>query len=83
MPRTNPNGLHCRTPCRPNFTTSAWATLKSRFGWQATRAVVGSEDAPIRGTSILLRRAAGVTLAYVPAAGPVVDWGDPEAVARW
>ena len=59
--------------------TTAWATLKSRFGWQATRAVVGGEDAPIGGASILLRRVAGVTVAYVPR-GPVVDWADPEAV---
>lgn len=62
--------------------TSAWAELKSRFEWQATRAVVsgGGSGAPIGGASILLRRAAGITLAYVPR-GPVVDWGNLDAVA--
>ena len=62
--------------------TSAWAQLKGRFEWQATRAVVGGESgrALIGGASILLRRAAGVTIAYVPR-GPVVDWRDGEAVA--
>lgn len=55
--------------------TSAWASLKNSFGWQASRVV----DARGRGgASILLRRAAGVTLAYVPR-GPVVDWQDVDA----
>lgn len=58
--------------------TNAWAALKSRFEWQATRAVVGEPNAPAGGASILLRRRAGITLAYVPR-GPVVDWADAEA----
>ncbi len=61
--------------------TSVWATLKSRFEWQASQVIVGSVDAPIGGASILLRRAAGITVAYVPR-GPVVDWGDREATRR-
>ena len=59
--------------------TSAWAELKSRFDWTATRAVTGEKCAPTGGASILLRRAAGVELAYVPR-GPVVDWADIDAV---
>lgn len=59
--------------------TSAWAALKSRFEWQATRAIVSDGDALVGGASILLRRAAGVTLAYVPR-GPVVAWDDVEQV---
>lgn len=63
--------------------TSAWAALKNQFEWQATRVVVNEKGsgagAPIGGASILLRRAAGVTLAYVPR-GPVVDWGNEVAV---
>jgi serine/alanine adding enzyme len=63
--------------------SSAWATLKSRFGWQATRALVtgvgGRDGAPVGGASILLRRAVGITLAYVPR-GPVVDWRDAGVV---
>jgi lipid II:glycine glycyltransferase (peptidoglycan interpeptide bridge formation enzyme) len=58
--------------------TSAWAALKSRFEWQAARVVVGDLNAPIGGASILLRRAAGVTLAYAPR-GPVVEWDDEDA----
>ena len=61
--------------------TSSWASLKNSFGWQATRVVVDGFSAGdgarrlIGGASMLLRSAAGITLAYVPR-GPVVDWGD-------
>ncbi|MCC6455041.1 MAG: peptidoglycan bridge formation glycyltransferase FemA/FemB family protein [Caldilineaceae bacterium] len=58
--------------------SSAWAALKSRFGWQAMRATVGDGHALTGGASILLRRAAGITVAYVPR-GPVVDWSDMAA----
>jgi lipid II:glycine glycyltransferase (peptidoglycan interpeptide bridge formation enzyme) len=61
--------------------TSAWAKLKSRFEWRATRATVGNlfgGDNAAGGASILLRRAATVTLAYVPR-GPVVEWRDETA----
>lgn len=61
--------------------TSAWARLKEQFGWQATRVVVGDRNAPVGGASILLRRAAGITLAYVPR-GPVVNWHDEAATRR-
>jgi peptidoglycan pentaglycine glycine transferase (the first glycine) len=58
--------------------TSAWAALKNRFEWSATRVTVGDKSSPVGGASMLLRRAAGVEVAYVPR-GPVVDWGNEEA----
>lgn len=60
--------------------TSAWAALKARFGWDTTRAVLRDAERPIAGASILLRRVAGLGIAYVPR-GPVVDWGNPVQVA--
>lgn len=66
--------------------TSAWAALKSRFGWESRRVIV-HQDGAIRsgairsGASLLLRRAAALTVAYVPR-GPVVDWADDALVAR-
>jgi lipid II:glycine glycyltransferase (peptidoglycan interpeptide bridge formation enzyme) len=60
--------------------TSAWAALKSCFGWQATRVVLGSTVEPSGGASILLRSVAGIKVAYVPR-GPLVDW-ENEAAAR-
>lgn len=60
--------------------TTAWARLKSAFGWTAQCAIlrsIPSPDAPILGgASILYRRLPwGQKLAYVPK-GPVVDWAD-------
>jgi lipid II:glycine glycyltransferase (peptidoglycan interpeptide bridge formation enzyme) len=67
--------------------TSAWAELKTAFGWTASRVVLWttpSSPAPpperdfaiVGGASILFRKLPwGQTLAYVPK-GPVVDWDD-------
>ena len=60
--------------------TSAWARLKSDFGWTAQRIAlraIPSPDAPLLGgASILFRRLPwGQSVAYVPK-GPVVDWSD-------
>ena len=49
--------------------TAAWGELKSQFGWQVERAVVGD-----CGAQVLFRRLPlGLTLAYIPK-GPVGDW---------
>ncbi len=51
-----------------------WARLKEQFGWRTRLATIhDSGDRIAAGASILLRRMAGLTLAYVPR-GPVVDW---------
>lgn len=60
--------------------TSAWARLKARFGWETGRVAIGRDGALYGGASLLIRRAAGVGVAYVPR-GPVVDWDDAAAVA--
>lgn len=50
--------------------TSAWGQLKSEFGWDVTRLVIGD-----CGAQILFRRAPlGFNIAYIPR-GPVGDWG--------
>lgn len=64
--------------------TTAWARLKSAFGWTAQRVIlrtIPSPDAPILGgASLVYRRLPwGQTLAYMPK-GPVVDWADPAQV---
>lgn len=61
--------------------TSAWAALKSRFGWENRRALVRQGGAIQAGAALLLRRGLGLTVAYVPR-GPVVDWADDALVAR-
>lgn len=62
--------------------TSRWAALKARFGWQPRRVVVHGPDGGVRaGASLLLRRAMGLTMAYVPR-GPLVDWHDAPLVAE-
>jgi peptidoglycan pentaglycine glycine transferase (the first glycine) len=55
--------------------TSAWAALKSRFGWDASRVAVLSAGQVMAGASVLFRRLPfGLgTLAYIPK-GPLVDW---------
>jgi peptidoglycan pentaglycine glycine transferase (the first glycine) len=61
--------------------TSAWATLKSRFGWDTGRVAVFDVGQIAAGASVLFRRLPlGLgTLAYVPK-GPLVDW-DNEPLA--
>lgn len=60
--------------------TSSWAALKARFGWETLRVGLHDGEQPIAGASILLRRVAGLGIAYVPR-GPVVDWANPAQVA--
>lgn len=59
--------------------TSAWAQLKVRFGWEATRVTVTGAGRIVGGASVLVRRVAGVGVAYVPR-GPVVAWEDEALV---
>jgi len=65
--------------------TSAWATLKSSFGWSAGRVAVLDGERVIAGASVLFwRLPLGLaTLAYVPK-GPLLDWDNPQHVsALW
>jgi lipid II:glycine glycyltransferase (peptidoglycan interpeptide bridge formation enzyme) len=57
--------------------TSAWAELKSRFGWAAERVGLLADHTVVAGAHVLYRRLpAGLgQLAYVPR-GPLVDWDD-------
>jgi peptidoglycan pentaglycine glycine transferase (the first glycine) len=63
--------------------TSAWATLKSRFGWSAGRVAVLDGDQVVAGASVLFRRLPLdlVTLAYIPK-GPAVDWDNAALVVK-
>jgi len=63
--------------------TSAWAMLKSRFGWSASRVAVLDGMHTVAGASVLFRRLPlGLgTLAYIPK-GPLVDWDNAPAAAR-
>lgn len=59
---------------------SAWANLKSQYGWGLARvALTDANGALVSGVQILLRRLPlGLgTVAYVPF-GPVVDWSDSD-----
>ncbi len=57
--------------------TSAWAALKSQFGWTSTRVALTAENGVIlAGASILFRTVLGMKLAYVPR-GPLTEWSDP------
>jgi len=62
--------------------TSAWAALKSRFGWSAGRAAILDDEQVVAGASVLFRRLPlGLgTLAYVPK-GPLVDWDNTQLVS--
>jgi peptidoglycan pentaglycine glycine transferase (the first glycine) len=58
-----------------------WARLKEQFGWRSRLVTLPDAQGGIAaGASILLRRMAGLTLAYAPR-GPVVDWRNAAAVA--
>jgi len=53
-----------------------WAQLKEQFGWRSRLVTLADGRGGIAaGASLLLRRMAGLTLAYAPR-GPVVDWQD-------
>ncbi len=59
--------------------TSAWATLKRKFGWRdggvALLADADNDQTIQAGAMLLYRRAAGLTLAYAPR-GPLTNWHD-------
>lgn len=63
--------------------TSAWATLKSRFGWSAGRVAILDGDQVVAGASVLFRRLPLdlVTLAYLPK-GPLVNWDNAPLVSE-
>lgn len=61
--------------------TSRWGALKRAFGWRDQIVAMGRDGEIAAGALVLFRRlplGAG-TIAYVPR-GPVVDWGDEQAV---
>jgi lipid II:glycine glycyltransferase (peptidoglycan interpeptide bridge formation enzyme) len=55
--------------------TGEWGELKRRFGWSAEALLWPDADHARSGAQILYRRAAGLTMAYVPR-GPLMDWSD-------
>lgn len=60
---------------------SGWGQLKTRFGWSSQPVVMrDARGAIVAGAQMLLRRAYGITLAYVPR-GPLVDWTDAAQTA--
>lgn len=60
---------------------SGWGQLKTQFGWSAETIVMRDErGAIVAGAQMLLRRAYGVTLAYIPR-GPLVDWDNTAQAA--
>ena len=62
--------------------TSAWAKLKSRFGWSAGRVAVLDREQAVAGATVLFRRLPlGLgAIAYVPK-GPLVDWDNAPLVS--
>jgi lipid II:glycine glycyltransferase (peptidoglycan interpeptide bridge formation enzyme) len=62
--------------------TSAWGTLKAKFGWVDERVGLARDGELVAGAQVLYRRLPiGLgRLAYVPR-GPLVDWADEEQVA--
>lgn len=62
--------------------SSAWARLKSQFGWSDERVGLIWHDNLVAGAQVLYRRLPGGlgTLAYIPK-GPLVDWTAKEQVA--
>ena len=58
--------------------SSAWAELKSAFGWHAERITVRNDGSLVAGAQVLYRRLpTGIRIAYVPK-GPLVDLADSE-----
>ena len=57
--------------------THGWGCLKQQFGWQQEGVVLLDAAGQVRaGAMLLLRRVAGLTIAYAPK-GPLTDWHDP------
>ena len=63
--------------------TSAWAALKSHFGWSAGRVAVLDGEQVVAGASVLFRKLplGLVTFAYIPK-GPLVDWDNAPLVSK-
>lgn len=62
--------------------TSAWGTLKRRFGWRDGGVALLDDAGNVRAGALLLyRRAAGLTLAYAPR-GPLTEWRDHTLTAE-
>ncbi len=64
--------------------TSAWGTLKSRFGWSVSRVALTDAAGHIAaGAQVLYRRLPMRlgSIGYIPR-GPLVDWSQPEMVRR-
>lgn len=67
--------------CGHILQSAAWGELKSRFGWNALRLALMSDNTIIAGAQILFRRfPLGLRFAYIPR-GPVVDPNNPNALA--
>jgi peptidoglycan pentaglycine glycine transferase (the first glycine) len=57
--------------------THGWGGLKQQFGWQQDGVALLDGAGQVRaGAMLLLRRVAGLTIAYAPK-GPLTDWHDP------
>ena len=55
---------------------AGWAQLKQRFGWRRACVALAAAGPDLHaGAQLLLRRSAGLTLAYAPR-GPLTDWHD-------
>ena len=61
--------------------TTAWAQLKSRFGWSSQRVWMRRDGRLVGGAQVLFRSVAlgVVKLGYVPH-GPLIDWHDDEQI---
>lgn len=61
--------------------TTAWARLKSRFGWSPQRVWVREEGQLVAGAQMLIKSAGFgiVRMGYIPH-GPLVNWHNPEEV---
>ncbi len=56
--------------------TSGWGHLKQEFGWREDGVALLDAQGKVRaGSLLLLRGAAGLTIAYTPK-GPLTDWSD-------
>lgn len=56
--------------------THGWGCLKQQFGWRQEGVALLDDRGQVQaGALLLLRRAAGLTIAYVPK-GPLTDWHD-------
>lgn len=61
--------------------TSGWGALKQQFGWREEGVALLDTDGQVQaGSLLLLRRVAGLTLAYAPK-GPLTNWHDPALTA--